>query len=544
MGRGLRRMWSIAVASGLLATGVAHADDPPPQPQPVPLQCYGNPPRQTEDPLSPPCVASFSGDNGGATWQGVTADRVNVVVTIEGAIQYIGASDQSNRATPSGRCFDLSRPPEPFWPEHLTAKGLRVWQAYFNRRFQTYHRAVFFTVCYTGSPTADGRKFDALSQEELFSPFAVVPETLNGNTDVYIRTVAEHGSVAFGTPVMPQSFYAEYPGQIWGFDPSVELTAENAGSYLCTKVVPNRSVVAGPDLNGISRKFGVVATSDVDFPNLALLRDEVVDRLNSCGGTVSATATFPDCCLADDTDVPDYALLQMADFKRQGITTVVWTGGINGSIPRAAAALGYFPEWIIVGDGYLDNNNGPTTSHSLAEFHDHAIAVTPHVVEGGFHEQRCYQAFRSENTSMPESDVSYVCGYYQSLLQLFTAIQVAGPGLTPANVDAGFHAILPHRSDVADVPSCYYLPGDYTCTKDAQAELWSALAIPPGSMVIPGVVDPVPDLPRRPGCWQTIQHGERHLNDWPTGNVLDQRTAYERCNGWSASLMTTYPFVI
>src|SRR5207248_1022396 len=34
-------------------------------------QCVGHPPRQTEDPLSPPCVAFFTGDNGGATYRGV-----------------------------------------------------------------------------------------------------------------------------------------------------------------------------------------------------------------------------------------------------------------------------------------------------------------------------------------------------------------------------------------------------------------------------------------------------------------------------------------
>src|SRR5688500_1174590 len=37
-------------------------------------RCVGSPPRQTEDPLSPPCVAHFEGDNGGATYQGVTRD--------------------------------------------------------------------------------------------------------------------------------------------------------------------------------------------------------------------------------------------------------------------------------------------------------------------------------------------------------------------------------------------------------------------------------------------------------------------------------------
>ncbi|HUR49100.1 MAG TPA: hypothetical protein VMY88_06165, partial [Acidimicrobiales bacterium] len=43
-------------------------------------RCVGNPPRQTEDPLSPPCVASFTGDNGGATYHGVTRDEVTVLI--------------------------------------------------------------------------------------------------------------------------------------------------------------------------------------------------------------------------------------------------------------------------------------------------------------------------------------------------------------------------------------------------------------------------------------------------------------------------------
>src|SRR5687767_12663723 len=42
-------------------------------------RCVGRPPRQTEDPLSPPCVAHFSGDNFGATYQGVTANEITVL---------------------------------------------------------------------------------------------------------------------------------------------------------------------------------------------------------------------------------------------------------------------------------------------------------------------------------------------------------------------------------------------------------------------------------------------------------------------------------
>src|SRR5581483_7090093 len=41
-------------------------------------RCVGNPPRQTEDPQSPPCVAYWTGDNGGATYKNVTGDTIVV----------------------------------------------------------------------------------------------------------------------------------------------------------------------------------------------------------------------------------------------------------------------------------------------------------------------------------------------------------------------------------------------------------------------------------------------------------------------------------
>src|SRR5205823_3189869 len=41
-------------------------------------RCIGDPPRQIEDPQSPPCVPYFDGDNGGATSPGVTANEIRI----------------------------------------------------------------------------------------------------------------------------------------------------------------------------------------------------------------------------------------------------------------------------------------------------------------------------------------------------------------------------------------------------------------------------------------------------------------------------------
>src|SRR5207244_411943 len=41
-------------------------------------RCVGDPPRQIEDPQSPPCVPYWQGDNGGATSKGVTRDEIRI----------------------------------------------------------------------------------------------------------------------------------------------------------------------------------------------------------------------------------------------------------------------------------------------------------------------------------------------------------------------------------------------------------------------------------------------------------------------------------
>jgi hypothetical protein len=72
-------------------------------------------------------------------------------------------------------------------------------------------------------------------------------------------------------------------------------------------------------------------------------------------------------------------------------------------------------------------------------------------------------------------------------------------------------------------PSCFYLPGDYTCVKDGQAEIWRASPTPPGD--------------NRPGCWTAIEGGRRYAaNKWPSGNIDAQIKGNEPCNGYSASV--------
>src|SRR5687768_6588991 len=118
--------------------GEGAGDLPPPLPggkgvNPSTKRCVGNPPRQTEDPLAPPCVAYFDGDNFGATYQGVSREEVRILVYVSGGVRYTSSSTAA--VSPTNEYFDLAEPPKNN-DEFLVVKGMRAWQRYFNDRFQ------------------------------------------------------------------------------------------------------------------------------------------------------------------------------------------------------------------------------------------------------------------------------------------------------------------------------------------------------------------------------------------------------------------------
>ena len=127
--------------------------------------------RQTEDPLAPPCVASFTGDNFGATYQGVSKEEVAVLFYFDGFINDIGTS-RGQEDRPRGEYFDMLNPPAD--DEHVFLRVLRVWQRYYNDRFQTYDRFVHFYAYYSASGTPETRRADAADTYAKVKPFAVI----------------------------------------------------------------------------------------------------------------------------------------------------------------------------------------------------------------------------------------------------------------------------------------------------------------------------------------------------------------------------------
>lgn len=217
--------------------------------------------QQTEDPLSPPCSPFFNGDNGGATYSGVTKDEVAILVYIDGSItettgtaSYDGASEVSPLqgtycdvdAEPNSqeKCFNEAD------QDHMYIRIVRAFSRYFNARYQTYGRHLHFWIYYSGATDGGGRRADAAENYEKLKPFAVVDFAIfRGHNKAYIDAMARNGVLVFASQeVQPRGFYDQYDPLVWTFWPDVEQLVDLYVEFVCKKVAPYPVSHSGPGI--------------------------------------------------------------------------------------------------------------------------------------------------------------------------------------------------------------------------------------------------------------------------------------------------------
>jgi hypothetical protein len=297
-------------------------------------------------------------------------------------------------------------------------------------------------------------------------------------------------------------------------------------NLVCTKIKNDVVRFSGnPGENGKPRKFGLLDTTDSAYPTIVAMDKMMEQQLQACGVSY-VYHSFP-YTGAPDTygqQPPTYATTNMQDFKTQGVTTILDIGGLEAGDAKAGQQLGYFPEWIAASDGAIEGNVS-ASSYPSQEW-SHAWVVTPNTLQnadGQPAEPPCVQALLEVDPNMDRQsfDIGVACGdWWDDIRELFIGIQIAGPHLTPPNMDKGFHSIPPKPSTDPTQPSCFYNPGDFTCVKDAVLEWWDPNAHPTG----PG------GSTATAGCWRMWRNGQRYLGgQWPPG-IIDYEDRNVICN--------------
>ena len=490
-------------------------------------KCVGNPPRQTEDLMSPPCVSFFEGNNGGATYQGVTRDEIVVVIYHDYA-QSPNTGDGVEGTPPSGSYCDIDLPENSggvsCWAkdsqrDHAYVRWARAFSRYFNDRYQTYNRHVHFWSYFDSGFTVETKRSVAGEHYTKLKPFAALDQTIfSGNDDAYLDAMARRGVMifrgGFTFDYQPASLFQKYAPLVWDFMPDVEHRAEQHISYLCTKIAGNPvshttgRFATGLPMRGSPRKYAFMSPGFPGVPGWELFAKIVKNGVRTRCGIDGMDLFY---------DFVEEGAQNVAQMKSENVTTVLTLGGVDFNGANAGEAARYYPEVIYAGNGQLEIGATPRVN-GPRNWWSNAAVVTSVIRYDTIESDSRYAACKEGNPSLSKASCSYGAQFQRDYFMLFGAIQAAGPRLSPKAVDRGFHAIPAIRSNSPFLASCFFEPGDYTCVKDAMQEWYDPDRPAPGT--------------NQPGCWRMIQGGKRFLaNHWDPGDDVFPNST-DICNSY------------
>ena len=278
----------------------------------------------------PACVKVWKegADNGGATAQGVTKDRVKVVFVLPNEEQF-----KSDPVKPVNRASNTTG---------TYQDGLNDYLIPALRFYETWGRDLEAHF-YTSSGSDEQSQRSDIVAIKAMKPFAAA-NLISGQN----LKVLETGLAA--AKILMQGYSASYEDSakqspyLWGSADN-NATAINSAEVLGKQLVGKKAEFGGDDVAGQTRKIGVVSDGSIDD---ALF----VDAFRDFGGKVAATATVPIESDALQAAVPPV----ITRLKSAGVTTIVMFAGSDAvqTLMETASKQDYSPEWFFTGASYQD----------------------------------------------------------------------------------------------------------------------------------------------------------------------------------------------
>lgn len=418
-----------------------------------------------------PCVPRFTADNGGATYQGVTDDKVKIVLWDPGGSYEDEATTAAGLATT-------------YEDRVATAKAA---QDFFNRHYEFYGRTLEIELYTTGcsSPYTDACiRNDARTLNKKLRPFYTIAV---GDTTLaplaFWDEMSRLGVVNSGGWHNPTSFNIGRRPFHYDLFPASDNMVLMVTDYFCKKMVGKPASRAGdPTIQARTRKLGIVVT-DIEEESADLMAQWVSGV--RCG---TASEKPPVITVSSDLTTQQQQMTSaISTFKNEGVTTVFCLcGAITPTfLTQAADQQQYFPEHLCCG-------------HSA---HDHDL------IGRLFSQNQWKNAFGpgSRPDNIPESEqdnnlawrdvgnsgnMCYVCWTQWLWFDLMAAqIQWAGPNLTPYTLERGaltapqingYANASPWpgwRGGLPGQPQWQPTNGTYTMWFDARQVRWDPTAI-------------------------------------------------------------------
>ncbi|HEY4332336.1 MAG TPA: hypothetical protein VGM78_07195 [Ilumatobacteraceae bacterium] len=285
------------------------------------------------------CYAPFTGDNGGATAQGVTADTITIAlyegIPNDPIISYITDAIKDNDT--NAQVTD-------------TVQGI---SNYFEAYYETYGRKVkIVPVVATGGAADDtAARADAVHIAEDIKPFMVWGGPVL--TNAFADELAAHNVMCIScTPSQPPDWMAQRDPNVWAITMGAEQGQQEVLEYIKQQLIGKNATHAGDQFVNSPRKFGYLYIDSSDTSKQ--LADAFTKTMSDNGAPLAQVVPYT----LDPASIQQTATQAIAKFKAAGVTSIVFTG--DPVSPRdftaEATAQGYFPEWIIGNTTLVDTD--------------------------------------------------------------------------------------------------------------------------------------------------------------------------------------------
>jgi hypothetical protein len=459
---------------------------------------------QFDSPYADPCIPKFTGSNGGATSNGVTAKTITLVDRVFPTTSDIQQLEAEAKA--AGAAL----------PE-VTMQVAETFIKYFNKVYDLYGRQVVIkTLNSTADATAEalgqgqaGACADADTIANTMHAFAEAG-LVGGGSGPFSQCAADDHLVEFnGDAYYDEGTFQSLNPYVWSTTQDCSRVSSSEAEVIGSLLAGKKAIYAGdPALRTQTRKFGSYTPNVGAYIKCGTNFANVIEHQYHVPASAIDTHFYYDLDIATFQQSAQQAIVQ---FKAAGVTTVVIASDpySAGLLTQAAAQQDYYPEWFIIGTGGTDIDGAVQAYDNTTEISGHLFGMSESSpVQDVYGDQglagKLYQKLTGHDIPMGTD------GEYSSLVEIFDALQAAGPDLTPGNLARGLHA-LPQLGapdyqygtwDWNTGPNGTPGAGDHTAITSARFVYWDATKISP--------------VNKKLGTYIQIFGGKRFtLGNWP-----------------------------
>ncbi|HEX4862861.1 MAG TPA: hypothetical protein VFV02_02240 [Acidimicrobiales bacterium] len=378
---------------------------------------------------APNCVPAYHGNNGGATAPGVTPTTITLTYRLANSAQQSAINALAGAANVNQDDY---------------VSDLKAYIAYLNKQFELYGRQVVLKT-YQGQgdyieedqgQDLAATQSDAVTAHDM-GAFGDVTFSLEASQPYEEDLAAEH-VIGFSSVGLSQQWFeqhAPYEYSVQG--PTGTNGVTSAAAVVCRRLAGMPAAFSSDTIyQHTNRKFGII------FPQTPVYASEVdlwkQQMSTGCGVQVASNDT-----IGYTINIAQYeqeATTAMAELKSDGVTTILCACDpiVPIFLTNAAAQQQYFPEWFATyfGDPIARNYNQTEWQNTIVNGIQFPSIPTTEAF-------KTYQlAYPGQHPAewSPGSPPYFYVPYY-TLLQIFDALQAAGPDLTPSSFEGGMFSL-------------------------------------------------------------------------------------------------------